>query len=289
MTQTATCAGAGGLPREMGSAWRRNRGVTLLVCLATALMAVLPGCGPRPSSRVPAVAEAPPDIDALYREIQALEFVRGLGLSTEQAAKLVDALEPFEAELAQAKSDRRAQEQELVQLLQQQKAALLRGEATSDQTAARVAELRQGLLPERRLDPEQESRLAKAVRSVLSDKQVAAMPASLEARDQAQAMLDGFRELSADEFDAQIRPFAQDLVAQVPDVTPEQVEALFREARSLSEGEYKESLAKLTDQLLPLFTPSEEATDWLLADAFSQEGMFDVLRQIAGASGKATS
>jgi len=40
---------------------------------------------------------------------------------------------------------------------------------------------------------------------------------------------------------------------------------------------------------MPMFTPSEEATDWLLADAFTQEGMLDLLRQIAGNSGKAPS
>jgi hypothetical protein len=262
--------------------------MVLLGCLVVVLTTLTSGCSPRRSAQIPAVVEAPPDIDALYREIQSLEFVRGLDLTKEQAGKLVAALEPFDATLKQALTERRAREQELVQLLQQHKAALLRGESTPEQTATRIAELRQGLLPGRRLEPEQESNVARAVRAVMTDKQVAAMPASLEARDQARTMLDGFRELSADEFEAQIRPFAQDLVAQSPDVPADQIEALFREARSLSDSEYKESLPKLTQQLLPMFTPSEEATDWLLADAFTQEGMLDVLRQIAGTSGKAS-
>lgn len=273
---------------QYGRSAIRRAGLTwAMLWVLAGLMAAMSGCARKPQTDTVVVTEPPPpDVHALYRETQALEFIRGLGLTASQAGKLVAALETYEPQLKAALSERRDLERELAQLLQERKLLLIEGDDVPPGTKARIDEIRKELLPGSRLSPEQESALANAVRDTLTPEQIAAMPGAVEAREQAKMMLEGFRELSPDEFDAQIGPFAQDLVSQSPDISADDVEALFREARTLSETEYQQNLSKLVAQLAPVFTPSQEATDRLLADAFTQEGMADLLRQIAGDAAK---
>ena len=63
----------------------------VLAALAWLLLVV--GCTPRASVAPPVVVPAPPDLDALYHEVQTLEFIQGLGLSPKQAAQVVEALD----------------------------------------------------------------------------------------------------------------------------------------------------------------------------------------------------
>ena len=89
-------------------------------------------------------------------------------------------------------------------------------------------------------------------------------------------MLDGYRDLPRDDFEKEMADWVPELVER-SGRTADEVEALFREARSLSEDEYKQSRDEVIRQLTPLFRPTGKTADYLLLEAFTQPQVFAVL------------
>jgi len=101
-------------------------------------------------------------------------------------------------------------------------------------------------------------------------------------------MLDGFRSLTPEDFDAEIGPFAANLAADARELTAKQIEALFREARTFGDDEYAVARVKMAEQLEPAFLPVGETADWLLAQSFADPHILPLLREKAAAMDRAS-
>lgn len=257
--------------RQRGTATRRA--VRAPALAAAMLMSLLVACAPRTSE------DAAQSVKNLNDQIQALQFINRLQLTTDQAAELTDALKAAE----EARSDTQKEEQELlaelVPLLQQNRAFLVKDEPAPPALEAQILQLGEKIRALDALDPQTERTIAQGLRGVLSQDQIAIAAGGLEARIQASEMLDGYRELPPREFEHEIRPFVEELVPDDMDITPDQVEALFREARSLTPEEYTHSKGALVRQLEPLFAPAGTAADHLLVRAFTRPHMIELLTE----------
>lgn len=255
-----------------------------LCALAFFVLAVciLAGCRPTPP------AEKPVDIDALRSEIRSIEFINDLSPSREQIERLIDALEKVDATLQATRETRKATEAELLPLLQQRRKALIAGEDVSEEVKRGIVALETRLDGEPWLGAGGESALAKELRGILSEDQLRIASGAGQARADALEMLDGFRSLTQEDFDAEIGPFAANLAADSKGLTANQIEALFREARTFSDDEYATARVKMAEQLEPAFLPVGETADWLLAQSFADPHILPLLREKAAAMDRAS-
>lgn len=237
------------------------------------------GCFPPKavSSRTPSE-----ELVRLNQEIEALQFVNSLQLEPQQIAPLRAVLHEMAAAEQKAEQERDKLRAELLPLLRQKRDALRTQESTAE-LDARIREIQGKLTNLASDDPAVVKTMAAKLRGILSREQVALATGELDARIQATQMLDAYRQFPSDEFQAQVKPFAEELVSRGSSMTADQVAALFTDARSLSDDEYQRNKEKLVKQLLPLFAPTEEAADQLLVDAFSRPRMLEALPSPAAA------
>ena len=261
---------------------RQHRHLPFAVAFCALAACILAGCRPMPP------AEKPVDIDALRSEIQAIEFINDLSLSRDQVERLINALEELDATLQATREARKASEAELLPLLQQRRRALLAGEDVPAEVRREIATLEARLDGEPWLGAGGESALAKELRGILSQDQLRITSGAGQARADALEMLDGFRSLTPEDFDAEIGPFAANLAADARELTAKQIEALFREARTFGDDEYAVARVKMAEQLEPAFLPVGETADWLLAQSFADPHILPLLREKAAAMDRAS-
>jgi Spy/CpxP family protein refolding chaperone len=248
----------------------------LRAALPTVLAAactVLAGCLP-PKAAAPQNPGA--ELVELSQDIEALGFVNSLQLQPEQVGPLREVLNTVVADEQKLEAERDALRTSLVPLLQQKRDAL-RAQQSTDDVDAKIREVQSKLAALASADPATVKTLAGKLRGVLTREQVAMATGELDARIQATQMLDAYRQFPSDEFQSQVRPFAEELVSRNSTMTADQVAGLFTDARSLSEDEYKQNKDRLVTQLVPLFAPAGEAADQLLVDAFSRPRMVEAL------------
>ena len=277
------------MSRQLPRAQRRALVITAaaLVCLA---MCLLIGCKPS-ATTIPGPLHAPPPapeerVAKLRADIAALDFLNRLQLEHEQTAKLVPLLET--ARDARARSEAREQELlgDLAQLLERQVEHLRKDEPLPSDLEAQIVGVETELRNLPPIDPQVEKAVGDGLRETLSPDQIAVVMGALETHIQAGDMLDGFRELRPDEFDAQIGPFARELARPGAGMTPEQLEALFREARTLSADEYRAGKSALLEALQPLFAPGQDAADQLLVRAFVRPHVLELLTDTQRSGGR---
>lgn len=262
---------------------RRLAAIITLAALLCAAPGLLGGC--RPPATEPPPMHLPPTADATAEErvaelramIAALEFVNSLQLAPEQTARILPLLETAREAREQAEAREQELLAELAELLERQVEHLRRDEPLPSDLEAQTIDVENELRHLPPLDPQVEKAVADGLREILSPEQIAVVMGALEARIQAEEMLDGFRRLRPDEFEAQIGPFVQELAHPDADMTPEQLEALFREARTLSAEEYRDGKGALVEALEPLFAPGDEAAEQLLVRAFARPHVLTVL------------
>jgi hypothetical protein len=281
-----------------------RRSVTGVLCLAVLAALCLVGCRPAPK-KDPAAS-----VTELRQQIEALQFVNSLQLDSKQLPGLVKVLHEASLDRQKSEDEKGKLLNQLVPLLQRRRQELLSDTAdaapkqeaapTADQgSTAKITPSAAGSLDDqiRGLEakmsdlewPSAEAvkRIAAQLRGVLNEQQIALAAGELDARIQATQMLEGYRQLPQEEFSSEIRPFAEELVSRGSSMTADQVQALFTEARSLTEPEYKASKDKLVRQLEPLFAPAGEAQDQLLVDVFAHPQLLQVLEMKAeGTSSK---
>jgi regulator of replication initiation timing len=242
--------------------------------------AMLAGC-PLPKATAPKTPAE--EIVLVSQDIEALQFVNSLQLQSAQIGPLREVLDALVADQQKLDAERDKLRSALLPLLQQKRDALRAQQATVD-LDTKIRDVQGKLTNLASADPDVVKKQAGKLRGVLTREQVAMATGELDARIQATQMLDAYRTFPSDEFQSQIKPFAEELVSRGSTMTADQVAALFTDARSLSEDEYKENKEKLVNQLLPLFAPAPEAADQLLVDAFSHPRMIEALPSPAGAS-----
>lgn len=258
-----------------------------LVALALCLLI---GCRPpQATAPGPVVAPAPPAeerVAELRARIAALDFLNQLQLEQEQVNKLIPLLET--ARDARARAEAREQEllARLAELLERQVEHLRKDEPLPSDLEAQIMSVEDELRNLPPIDPQVEMTVAEGLREALSADQIAVVMGALETHIQAGEMLDGFRELRPDEFDAQIGLFVRELARPGTGMTPEQLEALFREARTLSAEEYRADKGKLLAALEPLFAPGQEAADQLLVRAFVRPHVLELLTDTQRSGGR---
>jgi hypothetical protein len=218
----------------------------------------------------------------LNQEIEALQFVNSLQLQPHQIGPLRQTLQEMAAAEATKEQERNKLRAQLILLLRQKRDALRAQQSTAD-IDAQIREVQGKLTSLAGDDPATVKRIADKLRGILTREQVALATGELDARIQATQMLDAYRQFPVDEFDAQVKPFAEELVSRGSSMTADQVVALFTDARSLADDEYQQNKEKLVSQLMPLFAPTGEAADQLLVEAFSRPRMLEALPASAAA------
>ncbi len=265
--------------------------VRVLVILALACaVAGFVGCprsstapsGPTPMTPPTTSTETPdPErtIKTLIYEIDALETINHLALSEDQLPGLVEALQAAASARDKRLGEKDQRRSELIPALEEHKELLAKDEAVPAALSAKISRLQQEIVRLDTIDPQVSATLADALRKILTKEQILIAAGGLQARIQAIETLDGFRELPRQAFEAEIGPYSQELASGSSDTTPEQVEALLRDAVSLGEREYEENRDKIVRQLQPLFVPGGQTADQVLVDAFTQPYILDLLRQ----------
>lgn len=250
-----------------------GRPIMLALAAAAALCTLMAGCPP-PKAATPKTPTE--ELVQLSQDIEALQFVNSLQLQPNQIAPLRAILDSVAADQQKLDAQRDTLRGSLVPLLQQKRDALRAQQSTTD-LDTQIREVQGKLTTLASPDPALVKALAGKLRGVLTREQVAMATGELDARIQATQMLDAYRQFPSDEFQTQVKPFAEELVSRGSSMTADQVAGLFTDARSLSEEEYKQNKDKLVNQLVPLFAPAGEAADPLLVDAFSHPRMVEAL------------
>ncbi|MCE5218588.1 hypothetical protein LLH03_16320 [bacterium] len=274
------------------------RSVTGVLCLTALAALCLVGCQPAPK-KDPATS-----VTELRQQIEALQFVNSLQLDSKQLPGLAKVLQQASVDRQKSEDEKGKLLSQLVPLLQRRRQELLSDTAdaapkheaapTSDRGGAaktnspgavslddEIRGLEAKMSDLEWPTAEAVKRIAAQLRGVLNEQQIALAAGELDARIQATQMLEGYRQLPQEEFSSEIRPFAEELVSRGSSMTAEQVQALFTEARSLTEPEYKANKDKLVRQLEPLFAPAGEAQDQLLVDVFAHPQVLQVLEMKA--------
>jgi hypothetical protein len=234
---------------------------------------LLPGC--RTAEQAPSVGRP----EELRQEIEALEFLNSLQLEPKQPAALVEALKSTATEIEGRREGRRKLSTQLVPLLQQKRDALLKGQQPTPELEAQIKSVESQIQEQESLPPETVKAVAGKLKVVLTKAQVAVATGELDSRIQATEMLDGYRAFPEDAFKAEIRPFAVEMATRGTNMTADQVEAIFTEARGLPEDQYKQDKEKYVRQLIPLFAAGGEAQEQLLVEAFSRPQLVRLLAQ----------
>lgn len=218
-------------------------------------------------------------IESLTKGIETLQLVGRMDLTPEQRKALLAAVEAA-VPAAEARQARRAETAaELIRALEDKTDALLAGHAPSAEDEARLRRLEARYQATTDPDPGDIGRLRQTLSKALSPQQVRLLAGSVEARIRAGDVLDGYRKLPQDEFEAQIGGLAEELATESHNLTAEQLQALFRDARTLSDAEYKAGRDKLLDQLEPLFLPGGDAMWAAIYDRLASAETADLLRR----------
>ena len=257
-------------------AWR----LAGLMCAAAVVAGVL-GCKGAPPP--PPAAKLDDVIVGLHSEVDDLETVNRMQLSPQQAQEL-SALVTGAQELQAAEAGQRKAQEDLVKLLEQQRDTVA---ADTEPSPLLLQEIRsaEGAESQAGITLNDATRkLGAQMRAVLSHEQIAIGTNDVHARMQATEVVEGYRDLPDESFEREIAAFSQELAGDNGSLTASQIEALFREVRSLSEQEYRKQRTKLVEQVAALYAPSGAAADSWLGYTFTRPAVTAVLASRAGGS-----
>jgi len=226
-------------------------------------------------------ATQPPTVEQLYQDGNALAGLANLGLTGDQLRKLEGYCRAYQVTVQGQKAKRASILTRARPELERRLQLLLTGKdcpadvlAAIDSAAAALEELDLQAADAR-------AALGKQVSQVLNQAQVRSLTGTNEAAAAAEA-LTGVRAMSTAAFEQEGQVTAELLVQSAPAEPPLDVEdvlELFREVRTLTEGQYGAQRDAFVTRLLPLFAVSDEDLQEALAERFAYPRMADLLAQ----------
>lgn len=255
-------------------------------CFRRALLGVmLAACalslGCPAGTQQPGVAEVETRLQGIQQDIDLLEEINRLELSKEQLTGLIGQVEAIHARLKQREPERVAIMQRLEPLLEAKKAALLRDEGVPDVIDQQIEQQLEAL---QEFDRQLEQSLLGFVprlrgdEGVLTEPQVDILTWVSEARMQAMAYLDWAREMSDEDFRTDAEVNAETL-ADGREITKDEILAVFRQAKALSDEEYEQERENLANKLLPAARDETAPIDIILIRRLQAPGLLAVLKE----------
>ena len=254
------------------------RGALLALLLAGCALSL--GC---PSARTdePASNELETRLQGIQQDIGLLAEINRLELTKEQLTGLIVQVEAIQARIKASEPERTAILQRLQPLLEAKKAALLKDEGVP---AVVDEQIEQHVDALQEFDQRLEERLVEFVprligeNGVLTQPQVDILTWVSEARMQAIAYLDWAREMSEEDFKTDAEVNAETL-AEGRDITKDEILAIFRQAKALSEQQYQQERETLADKLLPATRDETEPVGVVLIRRLRASGLSAVLKE----------
>jgi len=254
-----------------------QRGLLALM-LAACLTSV--GC-PTARTQEPTAAKVEARLQEIQQDIDLLDEINRLELSKEQLTGLIAQVTAIQERIKQGDLERAAVMQRLEPLLEAKKAALLNDEGVPDAIDQQIDQQVEAL---QELDRALEQRLLDFVPrlrgkgGVLTEPQVDILTWVSEARMQAMAYLDWAREMSDQDFETDAGVNAENL-AEGREITKDEILAVFRQAKSLSDEQYQKQRESLADKLLPATRDETAPVDVILIRRLQAPRLTDVLNE----------
>lgn len=222
-----------------------------------------------------------PTLEQLYEDGNALADLANLGLTAEQLRKLEAHCRAHQAAVQGLEAKRNGILKRVQPQLQQRLQLLLAGQACPEDVLAAI-DMATVELEELEVEAsDARAELGRGVSQVLNAAQKQALTGQTAATGAAEA-LDGVRAMSAADFEQEGRMMAELLVesaAAEPRLDTDSVLDIFREARTLTEKQYREQRDAFVAPLLPLFSLPSEDVEASLAGRFAYARMADLLAQ----------
>jgi hypothetical protein len=234
-------------------------------------------------AKPPAAQSADPiSIESLRHDIETLQLLARMDLKPEQSQELLAAVEDALPAVQTREAEAARTAAQLAEALGAKRDDLLAGRAPSPKSETALRDLEARYQASADAPAGDVSALNTRLEKTLSHQQLRLLAGSVEARIRAGDILDGYRRLPQDEYEAQISGLAEELATESQGMTADQLQGLFTDARSLSDKEYGKGREKLLDQLEPLFLPDGEAMRTAIYERLVTPGSAEILRKRAG-------
>ena len=216
-------------------------------------------------------------LDALAEELELIRRLNDLQLTIEQVQALQAVAQQVEAAATPILAERLGVLQRLEPLMVRQRELAVADQPDPDELQAQL----QGLWDELSgLDERMDKTVgatAPALRQILTAPQVSIVTGAEDARIQTVTLLQTIRDMPQAAFDARGPLYAEQLAHADAGPDADQIVDLFRAARALTPDEFRQQQSELASALLPIYAPSEEDANNILAQFFAHPGMAKIL------------
>jgi len=228
----------------------------------------------------PVLCQTPDDLDALaYKldqlaeEMQLIEELNTLQLTAVQLQTLQGEVAEIRGAIAPIIAARVGVLQQLEPLLKQKRASLIVDQQPPDELLNDIAAREDQLADlDARMD-ETITAFAPRLRQILSEPQIALVSGEEDARRQVVMLLEVIRDMDADRFNREAPGYAAELERPEEALSAQHIVNIFTTARNLAPEDYQQQQGELVEGLMPIYAPSEEVADAMLAHFFAQPQM----------------
>ncbi|MCD6361286.1 MAG: hypothetical protein J7M38_10530 [Armatimonadetes bacterium] len=212
-------------------------------------------------------------LDALAEEMQLIEELNALQLTPEQLGALQAEVGAMTEAAAPIVATRIGVLQQLEPLLQQKRQALIADQRPGKDLLDRIAALEKQLgdLDERM--NQTITSFAPRLREILTAPQVSIVSGEEDARRQVVTLLEAIRDMSAERFNREAPGYARELEQLDRGLTAQKIMNLFTTARNLEPRQYQQQQPEIVQGLLPIYAPTTEIANAMLAQFFAQPAM----------------